>query len=486
MVSSGISNNIMAVRPAEPMMQSGGKTEDSSFEAIMMQSFGMAGQDMTSLSAQSRDDSKPEVSSQDISRDMSSKTKMDDRKVEKKPVKNEEPKAEVKKSDSKAKIEDKLEEVSEEVTTIFQEVREMLQETFGVTDEEINQVLDELGITMAEAMVEPAMTDFVVALAGMESSVDLLFEPDLMAGMEAIKDTFDSQMSQLMEDYDIEPEMLNEVLEAYEAMDTQVEPKTKVDVEIPQEMSSTVESVVPKQDDEKIVKEKDDFDFTKVEDTSKVVNTTSVEVKETEEKMTGDSATKQDKGFTKSQEGPQTMVEGFANNLTNAVNEAFEAHNITQEVSPVQIVSQIMDQIKVTVSQSVTSMEMILNPENLGKVNLNISVKENMVTASFVAQNEEVKAAIENQIVQLKETLNNQGLKVEAVEVTVESHAFEANANQNNDGAYEQQHEENQKKTQRSLRIDSLDDLAEEELTEEERIVVDMMKNEGNQVNFKA
>ena len=41
----------------------------------------------------------------------------------------------------------------------------------------------------------------------------------------------------------------------------------------------------------------------------------------------------------------------------------------------------------------------------------------------------EVKAALENQLTALKEQFNNQGIKVEAVEITVQSHGFESEQN---------------------------------------------------------
>ncbi|MGN0161303.1 MAG: flagellar hook-length control protein FliK, partial [Lachnospiraceae bacterium] len=75
---------------------------------------------------------------------------------------------------------------------------------------------------------------------------------------------------------------------------------------------------------------------------------------------------------------------------------------------------------------------------------------------------------------------------VEAVEVTVESHAFEDGATFNQNNAYSEQQEQAAGRTRRSLRLDSLDDLSLEELTEEEQIVLDMMEQEGNRVNFMA
>ena len=57
-----------------------------------------------------------------------------------------------------------------------------------------------------------------------------------------------------------------------------------------------------------------------------------------------------------------------------------------------------------------------------------------------MAQNEAVKEAIESQVTQLKETLESQGVKVEAIEVTVGSREFNQNLDENNNG--EEQHKQ--------------------------------------------
>ena len=74
-------------------------------------------------------------------------------------------------------------------------------------------------------------------------------------------------------------------------------------------------------------------------------------------------------------------------------------------------------------------MELQLQPENLGKLNLVIASRDGIITAQFMAENDVVKSAIENQIVMLKDNFEQQGLKVEAVEVMVQTHGFEMGKN---------------------------------------------------------
>jgi flagellar hook-length control protein FliK len=76
-------------------------------------------------------------------------------------------------------------------------------------------------------------------------------------------------------------------------------------------------------------------------------------------------------------------------------------------------------------------MELQLNPENLGKVNLSIQSKNGVLTAQFVVQNEISKEAIESQMHILRESLNEQGIKVEAIEVTVSNYTFDQTNQEN-------------------------------------------------------
>ena len=117
--------------------------------------------------------------------------------------------------------------------------------------------------------------------------------------------------------------------------------------------------------------------------------------------------------------------------------------DITPETSYVSIdtmdlLEQVAEQIRVNVSEGTSSMEMQLNPENLGKVYVNISSKEGVIHAQLAASNEAVRAALETQVADLRQNLNQAGVKVDAVEVTVASHEFEKNLEQNQESEKQQ------------------------------------------------
>ena len=137
--------------------------------------------------------------------------------------------------------------------------------------------------------------------------------------------------------------------------------------------------------------------------------------------------------------------------------------------------------MKIQIKPGVSSIEMQLHPESLGTVHVQVISKGGAVTAHFVTQNETVKAALESQMVQLKESFSEQGVKIEAVEVTVQTHQFERNLEQGRGRQQEENHPKN-----RSRRINLNDAFDMQEMDEEEMLEADMMAATGSTVNFTA
>ena len=90
----------------------------------------------------------------------------------------------------------------------------------------------------------------------------------------------------------------------------------------------------------------------------------------------------------------------------------------------VDIVNQVVEQIKVTLGKETTTMQMQLNPENLGKVLISVTSKNGVMTANFTVQTEEAKEALQSQMYSLREAIESRSLKVDAVEVEVSDFAF--------------------------------------------------------------
>lgn len=153
-------------------------------------------------------------------------------------------------------------------------------------------------------------------------------------------------------------------------------------------------------------------------------------------------------------------------------------------IDTMDLIQQIAEQVKVNISEGTTSMEMQLNPENLGRIYLQISAKEGTVHAMIAAQNEAVRTALESQVAELRESLNQSGVKVDAIEVTIASHEFEKNLEQNQNREKEQgERQQEQLSHRRSINLSSLDELSSV-MTEEETLIAQMMRDNGNSVDL--
>ena len=137
-------------------------------------------------------------------------------------------------------------------------------------------------------------------------------------------------------------------------------------------------------------------------------------------------------------------------------------------------------------------MEMQLHPQSLGKLHISIQAMGNGdMIAQFTAQNESVKTALQTQLPQLLERFEEQGLKVSEVQVGVDPEAY--GNGQNHSGNGDGQEKEQEKKIARvsrlrrmSIDLTKLEKEDVERLNEEDRIEAQMMRENGNTVNFRA
>lgn len=125
--------------------------------------------------------------------------------------------------------------------------------------------------------------------------------------------------------------------------------------------------------------------------------------------------------------GNKTNAEAVLDSLMSAVSDTtVTAADGMDGINSVYVVRQIVDAVRVNLTEEVRTIEVALKPEHLGKVNITVASKNGILTASMVVQNEMVKNAIENQLTMLKTRFESQGIKVEHVEVTVASHEFDS------------------------------------------------------------
>ena len=187
----------------------------------------------------------------------------------------------------------------------------------------------------------------------------------------------------------------------------------------------------------------------------------------------------------KERESSNPILDNMLQNKVQTADVNFEQTQVYMTPDTNEIMNQILDYMKIQLKPGMDQLTMQLHPESLGTLHVQITSKGGEVTAQFQVQNEAVKAAIESQLVELKDSLKEQGIKVEAVEVTVESHAFESNLWQGQ-GRDENASYQNNRKTPRRINLNELSESLEELEGEEEKLAAEMMEVNGNTVDYTA
>ena len=175
-----------------------------------------------------------------------------------------------------------------------------------------------------------------------------------------------------------------------------------------------------------------------------------------------------------------TLAGMIANRFENTTVESLPSY-----VSVTDIMEQFVEHTKVTLSAEITKMEMQLNPEHLGKVYLEITENQGSVTAKIQTQNAIVKEALEMQIADLKQNLSQAGVKVDAIEVTIASHEFERNLEQDENSKKQQEDKAQDKNRHHNINLNNLDELSGV-LSEKEELSAKMMAEQGNSVDLTA
>lgn len=220
---------------------------------------------------------------------------------------------------------------------------------------------------------------------------------------------------------------------------------------------------------------------TKSEESSSQQSSFSSQSEDDMSEVTHDQTISEDDVTTDNQ---HTVRNDFIQNLNQAVNDTVQVAKpeSVRMQQMVDIVNQVVERIKVSIGTESTSMEMQLNPEHLGKLLLNVSSKNGVMTAVFSVQSEEAKAALESQMYTLRENLELRELKVDAVEVNVSDFDFSHSDQQTMNG--DQSKADNGNGRQMKFEFD--DESSEEAVSNEEKEAVrkQVMRDNGSQIDF--
>jgi flagellar hook-length control protein FliK len=399
----------------------------------------------------------------------------------------------------------------EKLAAFEEDVRQVLKEKLGVTDEEITDAMQKLGLTVADLIQPNQLTQLTAELTGSENIGELLCNDSFME----IVNEIGGLSQDLLDDLGMTSQMFTETVAAASQVVTAPEsagieqlPEMQVTENVNADKTAAndnqMNSVLKEEKTVQTASDADEVEIQKQEDNiilqkevaEETDNTDDMQEKTT---LSEDNSLMQEETDTKADDG-QTGNRNESGNTSNQTAFVSQEHTVdpaaaktpetvpefSRQLDTLDLIRQVTEFTKVTVREAQTTMEMQLNPEHLGKIYIEVTTKEGNVSAHIMTQNELVKEALEAQMAELKQSMSQAGVKVDAVEVTVGSHEFEKNLEQNAKQE-ERQAEEQEKASPKTRRInlDELDELSGV-MSEEEALVAQIMADHGNSVDYTA
>ena len=363
---------------------------------------------------------------------------------------------------------------------------EQVADYMSVGTEDVMEAMKQLNMSMTDILNPEKLQELTLTLAGADR-MTLLTDEKLYQVVQELTQLCDEAAKNLQEMSGIEKDAWNGLLEKVAMMEEVKQPVAEENLgttvkenvaDVQTQEASEMQSMKDANQGMTVQNESTSGQTDMEASVQKGNQTVTVQAEEASEDMQED---------TYAGNGEQ---QGFAEQMKNPVSENFEAPmkevGAESRVNAEQIMKQILDFMKIRTGGQLSEIEMQLHPASLGTVQVSLAAKNGVVTAQFTAQNEIVKDAIEGQIMILRENLEQQGIKVEAVEVTVASHEFERNLEQQaKDEEQNAREAEEKKKATRRINLDNLEE-GEEIQDEAERITRDMMMRDGATLDYMA
>ena len=342
------------------------------------------------------------------------------------------------------------------LSDVMQQILQQITEQLGVSPEEVLQAMDALGISAED--LSQNMAALLSELTGTDQMA-VLTDESLYTQVSDLANAVEQTIEELADTLGMDKEQLTTLLQ-----DSVQNPEKPVIV-VEQESAAPVTDMQQESTGDQEVQ---------------TATTTDIEAEQPRE-------TKRDEKGNMQQQ--MQDMQKPAENRQQTQGSAIAAEQTTERFDlqrTQKIIDQIADYVKIHSSEKLTSMEIALNPASLGSVNLHVSSKGGVISAQLYAQDEAVRAALESQVAALKESLEAQGMKVDAIEITEHSHQLEQNLDQN--GGQQESAEAQKKSGRRLLNLDELpeEEAYEEEMTQAEKLQIEMMRMGGNKLNFQV
>lgn len=344
---------------------------------------------------------------------------------------------------------------------VISQIKEMIMDKYNITEEQLAVTMESLGMSDEGLLNVTELTKLVMKLEGIESQADMLTNPDFAENLKDI----------LAKAEDIRDSVKPEAVEVKDIIGSDTDETVNVE--------ATDELAADETTDDRSLDEVSEAD-------EKAGGETKVSEQITASETSSDNNDKESDSLLKNDDNKNAVSEPKSAGENNMVNPQDFARKLTEDLSQRvgetkanDIVRQVVEQTQLHVKQGVTSLTMQLYPEHLGKVLIQVVTHDGHITAQITAESEAAKSALESQLTLLKDNLNNQGIKVENVEVTIASHAFE----QNMQG--ERQNEQGLAQSKKNRRSTDMffDEAGDEQIEEIDKGIMELT---GSTVSYSA
>ena len=406
--------------------------------------------------------------------------------------------------------EEKIKDLAEEISEITNQIVDKIKSEFEVTDEEIEEAMEVLGLTIADLTKPAELRNLLMELTGTSDSIELLTNVELYDSVKEVTDFASNLFTEVAKDFSLSTEQLTEMIntesfeEALNEVDVSVtsnEAETEADAEVVSEVTvdkTTDAALAFENSDKANTNETKPVESNNANESEEVPIDTEKKAPDkiekpesfTQSSLMNDEAmnvrSENRKSFnfdsSKNQEFTFNQTQAVTNQTVNTVGDIVETvTSYTTGADTDNIMRQVTDYVKVHISEDVTKMEIELHPASLGTVNMQINSQNGQITAHLTVQNELVKSVLETQMIKLQETFDEQGTKVSAIEVTVAEYSLNSQSDNNYSEERNGRSYGSKKKGINLNEIGSLD-----ELDEEEQLEAKVMEMNGSSVNYTA
>ena len=406
--------------------------------------------------------------------------------------------------------EEKIKDLAEEISEITNQIVDKIKSEFEVTDEEIEEAMEVLGLTIADLTKPTELRNLIMELTGTTDSIELLTNVELYDSVKEVTDFASNLFTEVAKDFSLSTEQLTEMIntesfeEALNEVDVSVtsnEAETEADAEVVSEVTvdkTTEQALAFENSDKANANETKPVESNNSNESEEVPIDTEKKAPDkiekpesfTQSNLMNDEAMNEKsenrKNFNFDNSNNQDLSLGqtgtVTNQTVNTLGDIVETvTSYTTGADTDNIMRQVTDYVKVHISEDVTKMEIELHPASLGTVNMQINSQNGQITAHLTVQNELVKSVLETQMIKLQETFDEQGTKVSAIEVTVAEYSLNSQSDNNYS---EERNGRNYGSKKKGINLNEIGSL--DELDEEEQLEAKVMEMNGSSVNYTA